>query len=63
MKPSTSRSVPNKEQGKTDKKGHICPPSDAKHPSDRWETAFVYAFIVKFTNLRNKIEGFECPAE
>lgn len=47
----------------SDKKGHVCPPSDAKHPSDRWETAFVYAFILKFTNLQSKLEGFETPME
>jgi len=41
------------------KKGHICPPSDAADPADRWETMFVYAFICKFTNLRAKTEGFE----
>ncbi|TDL28009.1 hypothetical protein BD410DRAFT_713344 [Rickenella mellea] len=46
-----------------DKKGHICPPSNATHPSDRWETAFVYAFITKFTNLKAKIEGFENPMD
>ena len=63
MKPSTSRSGATKEQRKTDPKAHVCPASDAKHPSDRWETAFVYAFITKFTNLRSKVEGFECPAE
>ncbi|KAL5494905.1 hypothetical protein ACEPAI_367 [Sanghuangporus weigelae] len=43
----------------SDKKPHICPPSNATHPSGRWETAFVYGFIIKFTNLRQKVEGFE----
>lgn len=42
-----------------EKKGHICMAVDAKHPSERWETAFVYVFITKFTNLRQKVEGFE----
>lgn len=40
-------------------KAHVCPPSNATHPRDRWETAFVYAFIQKFTNWRSKVEGFE----
>ncbi|KLO20645.1 hypothetical protein SCHPADRAFT_15551 [Schizopora paradoxa] len=42
-----------------EKKGHTCIAVDAKHPSERWETAFVYLFISKFTNLRQKVEGFE----
>ncbi|KAI0031400.1 hypothetical protein K488DRAFT_32764, partial [Vararia minispora EC-137] len=42
----------------SDKKGHVCPPSDATHPRDRWESLFVYAFICKFTTLRGKVEGF-----
>nr|BCB28858.1 hypothetical protein UP11 [Mycoleptodonoides aitchisonii] len=37
-----------------DKKAHICPPSDATHPSDRWESLFVYGFICRFTQLRGK---------
>ena len=48
---------------KTDKRPHICPPSDATHPSDRWESLFVYSFICKFTNLRQKTEGLETPME
>jgi hypothetical protein len=35
----------------------------ATHPSERWETAFVYAFVSKFTTLRKKVEGFETPME
>ncbi|TFK77353.1 hypothetical protein BDN72DRAFT_784428 [Pluteus cervinus] len=46
-----------------DKKGHICPPSNAKHPSDRWESLFVYSFICKFTSLRGKTEGLETPMD
>lgn len=46
-----------------EKKGHICPPSNAKHPSDRWESLFVYSFIFKFTNLRGKVEGLETPMD
>nr|BAH22602.1 hypothetical protein UP11 [Pholiota nameko] len=46
-----------------DKKPHICPPSNAIHPADRWESLFVYSFICKFTNLRHKIEGLESPME
>ncbi|CAE6463851.1 unnamed protein product [Rhizoctonia solani] len=34
----------------------------ADHPSSRWETAYVYAFIVKFTNLRGK-DGLESPVD
>ncbi|KAI0756829.1 hypothetical protein C8Q80DRAFT_1130715 [Daedaleopsis nitida] len=47
----------------SDKKGHICPPSSARHPSDRWESLFVYGFICKFTQLRTKIEGFYTPMD
>ncbi|TFK94374.1 hypothetical protein K466DRAFT_642164 [Polyporus arcularius HHB13444] len=46
-----------------DKKGHICPPSNAKHPSDRWESLFVYGFICRFTQLRAKVEGFYSPMD
>lgn len=35
----------------------------ATDPAQRWETAFVYAFICKFTTLRKNIEGFETPME
>lgn len=44
----------------------MCPPSSATHPRDRWETAFVYAFVKKFiANGKDKtqIQGFECPME
>lgn len=44
-------------------KGHICPPSDAKHPKDRWESLFVYGFICRFTTLRGKVEGLDSPVE
>jgi len=44
-------------------RGHVCPPSDAVHPSDRWESLFVYSFILKFTNLRGKVEGLETCME
>ncbi|KAJ7446470.1 hypothetical protein B0H11DRAFT_2084887 [Mycena galericulata] len=47
----------------TDKKGHVCPPSTATHPSGRWESLFVYSFICKFTNLRTKVEGLETPMD
>ncbi|OSD03250.1 hypothetical protein PYCCODRAFT_1434665 [Trametes coccinea BRFM310] len=47
----------------TEKKGHICPPSNAKHPSDRWESLFVYGFICRFTQLRGKVEGFNTPMD
>lgn len=46
-----------------EKKGHVCPPSNAIHPADRWESLFVYSFICKFTNLRSKVEGLESPME
>lgn len=45
------------------KKGHVCPPSTAIHPEDRWETAFVYSFICKFTKLRQEVDGLETPME
>ncbi|KAK7058377.1 hypothetical protein VNI00_002011 [Paramarasmius palmivorus] len=44
-------------------KGHICPPSNAIHPSDRWESLFIYSFICKFTKLRGKVEGLETPMD
>lgn len=47
----------------TDKKGHLCPPSKASHPCNRWECLFVYAFICKFTNLRGKTDGLNSPME
>ncbi|KAI0095098.1 hypothetical protein BDY19DRAFT_916277 [Irpex rosettiformis] len=46
-----------------EKKGHVCPPSDATHPKDRWETLFVYAFICKFTQIRSKVEGLDSPMD
>ncbi|KAI0361428.1 hypothetical protein OH77DRAFT_1417684 [Trametes cingulata] len=55
MKPVTTES--------TEKKGHICPPSNAKHPSDRWESLFVYGFICRFTQLRGKVEGLNSPMD
>ena len=47
----------------TEKKGHICPPSKATHPCNRWEGLFVYAFICKFTNLRGRTDGLNSPME
>ncbi|KAH9858015.1 hypothetical protein C2E23DRAFT_802329 [Lenzites betulinus] len=47
----------------SEKKGHICPPSNAKHPMDRWESLFVYGFICRFTNLRGKVDGFNSPMD
>ena len=47
----------------TNKRGHLCPPSAATHPRDRWESLFVYSFIVKFTHLRGKLEGLNSPME
>ncbi|TFK36959.1 hypothetical protein BDQ12DRAFT_686158 [Crucibulum laeve] len=44
-------------------KGHVCPPSNAIHPADRWESLFVYSFVCKFTNLRGKVEGLETPMD
>ena len=46
-----------------EKKGHLCPPSKATHPCNRWECLFVYAFICKFTNLRGKTDGLNSPME
>ncbi|KAI0785032.1 hypothetical protein C8Q75DRAFT_794775 [Abortiporus biennis] len=56
MKTSPAADIP-------EKKGHICPPSNAIHPKDRWESLFVYSFICKFTNLRGKVEGLETPMD
>lgn len=47
----------------TEKKGHICPPSNAAHPRNRWECLFAYAFICKFTNLRGKVDGLNSAVE
>ncbi|KAI9444850.1 hypothetical protein H4582DRAFT_1911687 [Lactarius indigo] len=47
----------------TDKRGHVCPPSTATHPKDRWESLFVYSFIIKFTQMRGKVEGLNSPME
>lgn len=47
----------------TEKKGHICPPSNATRPCNRWECLFVYAFICKFTNLRGKVDGLNSAME
>ncbi|KAH9178763.1 hypothetical protein EDB89DRAFT_1928386 [Lactarius sanguifluus] len=47
----------------TDKRGHLCPPSAATHPKDRWESLFVYSFIVKFTQMRGKVEGLNSPMD
>ncbi|KAK1232425.1 hypothetical protein PQX77_004455 [Marasmius sp. AFHP31] len=44
-------------------RGHVCPPSNAIHPSDRWESLFIYSFICKFTKLRGKVEGLETPMD
>ncbi|TFK30897.1 hypothetical protein FA15DRAFT_580265 [Coprinopsis marcescibilis] len=46
----------------TDPKAHICPPSNATHPRDRWELLFVYSFVCKFTHLKGK-EGLETPMD
>ncbi|KDQ63282.1 hypothetical protein JAAARDRAFT_29299 [Jaapia argillacea MUCL 33604] len=47
----------------SEKKGHVCPPSNATHPSNRWESLFVYSFICKFTNLRGHVEGLQSPMD
>jgi hypothetical protein len=44
-----------------EKKRHVCPQSTATHPSDRWETLYVCAFLARFT--RGKIEGLHSPME
>ena len=46
------------EKEKVEKKPHVCPPSDATHPRDRWETLFAYSFITRFTDLKKKVEDF-----
>ena len=60
---SSDPSTPMSSSHKPDKRPHVCPPSNAVHPSDRWESLFIYSFICKFTNLRQKIEGLESPME
>ncbi|KAF8506753.1 hypothetical protein F5888DRAFT_1644995 [Russula emetica] len=47
----------------SDKKGHVCPPSYATHPRDRWESLFVFSFISNFTQLRGKMEGLNSPMD
>ncbi|KIY69187.1 hypothetical protein CYLTODRAFT_350049 [Cylindrobasidium torrendii FP15055 ss-10] len=44
-------------------KAHICPPSNANHPSGRWESLFIYSFICKFTTLKGKVEGLDTPMD
>ncbi|TCD62981.1 hypothetical protein EIP91_006163 [Steccherinum ochraceum] len=46
-----------------EKKGHVCPPSNATHPRDRWESLFVYGFICRYTQLKGKVEGLETPMD
>ncbi len=55
------RKAPN--EPTADKRGHVCPPSDATHPRDRWESLFIYSFVTKFTQLRGKVEGLNTPME
>ncbi|KAJ7597525.1 hypothetical protein C8J56DRAFT_920282 [Mycena floridula] len=43
--------------------GHRCPKSDATNPADRWETLFIYSFILKYTNLKGKVEGLNTPLD
>lgn len=50
-------------EAQAEKRGHVCPPSDATHPRDRWESLFVYSFICKFTQLRAKADGLDSPME
>ncbi|KAF8601038.1 hypothetical protein BDV93DRAFT_441371 [Ceratobasidium sp. AG-I] len=38
------------------------PEARPDHPSSRWETAYVYAFIIKFTNIRGK-DGLDSPVD
>lgn len=45
------------------KKGHTCPPSTATHPADRWETAFIYSFICKFTKIKQDVDGLDTVSE
>jgi hypothetical protein len=47
----------------SDKRGHLCPPSFATHPRDRWESLFVFSFVSNFTQLRGKVEGLNSPME
>lgn len=50
-------------RGDEPRKGHICPPSTATHPADRWETAFIYSFICKFTKIKEEVEGLDAVSE
>jgi hypothetical protein len=43
--------------------GHVCPPSNATHPKDRWDMYYVYMFIRRFTSLRDDIPSFLCIEE
>ncbi|KAI0257187.1 hypothetical protein BJV78DRAFT_1160801 [Lactifluus subvellereus] len=55
------RKAPN--EPPPDKRGHVCPPSAATHPKDRWESLFVYSFITRFTQLRGKVDGLNSPMD
>ncbi|EJD51911.1 hypothetical protein AURDEDRAFT_55949 [Auricularia subglabra TFB-10046 SS5] len=51
---------------KPHKIGHVCPPSTATHPRDRWETSFVYAFVQRFlANGKEKapVLGLDTPMD
>ncbi|KAG9103656.1 hypothetical protein FRC06_009027 [Ceratobasidium sp. 370] len=67
MDPSTSAPVtdPQRTQDPRDgvlKKVITFAEPKVDHPSSRWETAYVYAFIVKFTNIRGK-DGLDSPVD
>ncbi|KDQ20327.1 hypothetical protein BOTBODRAFT_27751 [Botryobasidium botryosum FD-172 SS1] len=38
-------------------------PPVASHPSERWESAFVYAFVCKFAGLKGKVDGLDSPMD
>ena len=34
-------------------------PTTVERPGDLWETCFIWAFIIRFTDLKGKVEGLE----
>ncbi|KAH7107054.1 hypothetical protein BKA62DRAFT_685899 [Auriculariales sp. MPI-PUGE-AT-0066] len=60
-------SSPTVDKEKDMKKPHVCPPSTAATPRDRWETAFVYAFVKRFIenerDPKSYIFGLETPGD
>ncbi|KAG9119711.1 hypothetical protein FRC07_005125, partial [Ceratobasidium sp. 392] len=60
--PAPDSQLTQESQDAAPKKVITFPEPKEDHPSSRWETAYVYAFIVKFTNIRGK-DGLDSPVD